>query len=81
MFQYGAMNYLVMKNADLNSLVKADIPDAEAFVIYTGRKKIDRDVIFLNQEFVGWNPDKPEFKARIIHGEIVRDSRNRKPSG
>lgn len=47
------MNYLVMKNADLNSLVKADIPEAEAFVIYTGRKKIDRDMIFLNQEFVG----------------------------
>ena len=45
------------------------IPDVEAFVIYTGRKKIDKDVISLNQEFFGGNSKKPEFKARIIHGE------------
>ena len=64
-----AMSYLVMRNADLYSSVKIDIPDVEAFVIYTGRKKIDKDIISLNQEFFGGNPEKPEFKARIIHGE------------
>ena len=64
-----AMSYLVMRNTDLYSSVKIDIPDVEAFVIYTGRKKVDRDVLSLNQEFFGGNPDKPEFKARIIHGD------------
>ncbi len=64
-----AMSYLVMRNTDLYSSVKIDIPDVEAFVIYTGRKKIDKDVISLNQEFFGGNPEKPEFKARIIQGE------------
>ena len=63
-----AMSYLVMRNADLYSSVKIDIPDVEAFVIYTGKKKIGKDVISLNQEFFGGNLDKPEFKARIIHG-------------
>lgn len=46
-----------------------DNPDVEAFVIYTGKKKIAQDVISLNQEFFGGNPEKPEFKARIIHGD------------
>ena len=38
-------------------------------MIYTGRKKVEKDVISLNQEFFGGNPDKPEFKARMIHGD------------
>ena len=28
-----------------------------------------RDVLSLNQEFFGGNPDKPEFNAKIIHGD------------
>ena len=36
------MSYLTMKKADLYGSVKVDIPDVEAFVIYTGRKKLDR---------------------------------------
>ena len=64
-----AMSYLVMRNTDLYSSVKIDIPDVEAFVIYIGRKKVDKEVLSLNQEFFGGNPDKPEFKARIIHGD------------
>ncbi|MDO4804272.1 MAG: hypothetical protein Q4A32_05590 [Lachnospiraceae bacterium] len=64
-----AMSYLVMRNVDLYSSVKIDIPDVEAFVIYTGKKKVEKDVLSLNQVFFGGNPDKPEFKARIIHGD------------
>jgi len=63
-----AMSYLTMKKADLYGSVKVDIPDVEAFVIYTGRKKIDCDEISLNKEFFGGDPAKPEFKAHIIHG-------------
>lgn len=64
-----AMSYLKIRKEDIHSSVKVDVPDVEAFVIYTGRKKIENDVLSLNQEFFGGNPDKPEFKARIIHGE------------
>ena len=64
-----AMNYLQVHKADLHSTIKVDVPDVEAFVIYTGRKKIEKDVLSLNQEFFGGDPNKPEFKARIIHGE------------
>lgn len=60
------MNYLVIKNEDLHSSVKVDIPDVEAFVIYTGKKKIKKDEISLNQEFFGGNLEKPEFKAKIL---------------
>ena len=64
-----AMSYLVMKKADLYSSVKIDIPDVEAFVIYTGKRKIENDELSLNQEFFGGDPNKPEFKAKILHGD------------
>lgn len=64
-----AMSYLVMKKADLYSSVKVDIPDVEAFVIYTGKRKIEQDTLSLNQEFFGGDPAKPEFKARVLNGD------------
>ena len=64
-----AMSYLVMHKADLYASPKVDIPDVEAFVIYTGKKKIEKDVLSLNEEFFGGDKDKPEFKARILHGD------------
>jgi hypothetical protein len=64
-----AMSYLKIRKADLHSSVKVDVPDVEAFVIYTGRKKVEKDILSLIQEFFGGNPNKPEFKAKIIHGE------------
>ena len=63
-----AMSCLQMRKADLHSSVKLDIPDVEAFVIYTGKLKIGKDELSLNREFFGGNPDKPEFKAKILHG-------------
>ncbi len=32
------------------------------------KKKVDKDILSLNQEFFGGDPNKPEFRARIIHG-------------
>lgn len=63
------MSYLQYKKADIHSSVKVDIPDVEAFVIYTGKKKVKKDSLSLNHEFFGGNPDKPEFKAHILHGD------------
>lgn len=63
------MNYLETRDADLYSSVKVDIPDVEAFVIYTGKKRIKEDELSLNREFFKGNGDKPEFKAKVIHGD------------
>lgn len=52
----------ILQMSDTNSL------DAEVFVIYTGNKRIENDVLSLNQEFFGGDPNKP-FKAKIIHGD------------
>lgn len=64
-----AMSYLQINNADLYTSVKIDIPDVEAFVIYTRKRPIKEETISLNEVFFDENPDKPEFKARIIHGD------------
>ena len=64
-----AMSYLVAKNMNLYGSVKVDLPDVEAFVIYTGKRKIEKDELSLNQEFFGGDPNKPEFKAKILHGD------------
>lgn len=64
-----AMSYIILRQEALYDSTKVDIPDVEAFVIYTGRKKIEQDVISLNEVFFGGNPDKPEFKARIFYGD------------
>ena len=64
-----AMSYLKIRKAYPHSSVKVDVPDVEVFVIHTGKKKVEKDVLSLNQEFVDGVPNKPEFKARIVHGE------------
>lgn len=48
-----AMSYLKIRKADLHSSVKVDVPDVEAFVIYTGKKKVETEILSLNQEFFG----------------------------
>ncbi len=58
-----AMSYLKIHHADLHGSVKVDVPDVEAFVIYTGKKKIEFDEISLNQRF----------KTRVIHGDYRGD--------
>jgi len=63
-----AMKYLITKNVDLYSSTKMDVPDVEAYVIYTGKRKIECDELSLNELFFDGKKGKPEFKAKIIHG-------------
>ena len=64
-----AMKFLTMRNADLYGSTKVDVPDVEAYVIYTGNKEIKEEELSLNETFFGGDPDKPEFKAKIICGD------------
>ena len=48
---------------------KIEILDVEAFVIYPGKKKLKQDFISLRDVFFNGDPTKPDFRARIIHGD------------
>ena len=47
---------------------KIDLLDVEAFVIYPGKEKVP-DTISLREVFFGGNESKPEFIAKVIHGD------------
>ncbi len=43
-----AMSHLVAKGADLYGSVKVDVPDVEAYVIYTGRWEVAKDFVLVS---------------------------------
>ena len=48
---------------------KIDLLDVEAFVIYPGKEEINRDRLSLRELYFDGNPDKPDFIAKVIHGD------------
>ena len=58
---------------NVHSTAKIDMLDVEAFVIYHGTDKIENDVISLRDVFFNGDSRKPDFKARIIHGNYSDD--------
>lgn len=64
-----AMAYLNVRKNDVCSSIKVELPDVEAFVIYTGSRNVKKDILSLNEEFFDGKSGKPEFRARVIHGD------------
>lgn len=66
-------DYIIGNNLNVYGSKKMNIPEPEFYVIYTGRQKIDKDIISLRQDF--WNdPDaKLDILARVIHSENKHD--------
>ena len=73
------MNHVMVEDIDIYAKAKADLPDVEAFVIHTGKDKV-QDVeigedgepyISLNKSFFHGNPGKPEFRAKVIRMDNV----------
>jgi|GEM_PF-3644236 len=64
---------IIANNLNVYGSKKMNIPEPEFYVIYTGRQKIDKDIISLRQDF--WNdPDaKLDILARVIHSENKND--------
>lgn len=64
---------IIGNNLNVYGSKKMNIPEPEFYVIYTGRQKIDKDIISLRQDF--WNnPDaKLDILARVIHSENKHD--------
>jgi len=66
-------DYIHDKNLNLYKEKKAEIPEPEFYVIYTGGKKINKDFISLREDIFE-NPDaKLDLIARVIHAENKKD--------
>lgn len=57
------------KSMNVHHKMKIDLLDVEAYVIYPGKEKIDQDMISLRDVFFGGVEGKPDFTAKIIHGD------------
>ncbi|MBR0168667.1 MAG: hypothetical protein IJQ08_08335 [Synergistaceae bacterium] len=69
-YYFQSMEEFIYKTKmNVHSTAKIDMLDVEAFVIYPGTEKIENDVISLRDVFFNGYPSKPDFKARIIHGD------------
>ena len=66
-------DYIIENSLNVYGSMKMDIPEPEFYVIYTGRRKIEKDIISLRQDF--WcNPDaKLDLLVRVIHTENKDD--------
>ena len=62
-------DFIYKTGMNVHKGAKIDLLDVEAFVIYPGTDKIESDVISFRDVFFSGNPSKPDFKARIIHGD------------
>ena len=49
--------------------MKIDLLDVEAYIIYPGKDKIKQETISLREVFFGGVEGKPDFTAKIIHGD------------
>lgn len=76
------MNYFINNGADLYASPKLDMPDVEAYIVYTGKsiprllnnKQLPVDengrmIISLNKEYFDGEAGKPELQAKIIYAK------------
>ena len=61
--------YAERKGMSIHHKMKIDLLDVEAYVIYPGKDQISQDTISLRKVFFGDVEGKPDFTAKIIHGD------------
>ncbi len=66
-------DYIIDNGLNVYGSKKIIIPEPEFYVIYTGKRKINKDIISLREDF--WhNPNaKVDIVARVIHSENKND--------
>ena len=62
-------DFIYKTGMNVHNTPKIDLLDVEASVIYPGTDKIVNDVISLREVFFNGAPNKPDFKAKVIHGD------------
>ena len=60
-------DFIYKTGMNVHGTPKIDLLDVEAFVIYPGTDNVS-DAISLRDVFFNGDPNKPDFKARVIHG-------------
>ena len=69
-YYFDEMNYYIhIHHLDLHSKTKIEMPDVEAFIIYSGTDKVEKKTLSLKEEFFGGKEGKPDFTARVICGD------------
>ena len=63
-------NYFKENNISLYNTKKVKMPNIELYVIYTGNKKVDKDVISLNESFYD-NKGNIDIKVKVISKDNV----------
>lgn len=58
-----------MKEYDIYSSKKIEIPKPELFVVYTGNRKEKPDEISLSEEFFNGEPSSIEIKIKMLYGK------------
>ena len=61
------VDFIYKTGMNVHGAPKIDLLDVEAFVIYPGTDKVS-DAISLRDVFFNGDPNKPDFKAKVIHG-------------
>ena len=69
-YYFDEMDYYIhIHHLDLHSRTKIDMPDVEAFIIYSGTDKVEKKTLSLKEEFFDGKDGKPDFTARVICGD------------
>lgn len=58
--------YFIAESCDVYSTSPVEIPEPELYVIYTGNKRIEKDVISLSEEFFGGKPVAVEASVKVL---------------
>ena len=66
-------DYIVENKFNVYGSKKINIPEPEFYVIYTGSRKIDKDIISLRQDFWHNSNAKLDITARVIYSENKSD--------
>ena len=69
-YYFDEMDYYIhTHHLDLHDKTKINVPDVEAFIIYSGTDKVEKKTLSLKEEFFGGKEGKPDFTARVICGD------------
>ena len=69
-YYFDEMDYYIhTHHLDLHDKTKIEVPDVEAFIIYSGAGKVEKKTLSLKEEFFGGKDGKPDFTAQVICGD------------
>ena len=69
-YYFDEMDYYIhAHHLDVHDRTKIEVPDVEAFIIYSGKDKVEDEKLSLRKVFFDNKEGKPDFTARVICGD------------